>query len=68
MGGKERDVVVLTKLRPFEEWGNFNYKVEIVHPKQGAPNVNNGGAAVQSASVNVGNDPHDNFNFEDLVD
>lgn len=32
MGGKERDIFVMTKLRPFEEWGNYNYKLDVIRP------------------------------------
>ncbi len=33
MGGKERDIFVMTKLRPFEEWGNYNYKLDVIRPQ-----------------------------------
>lgn len=33
MGGKERDILVLTKLRPFDSWGTYEYKVYVQQPK-----------------------------------
>jgi len=31
--GKERDIHVLTKLSPFEDWGNFSYSIEVAKSK-----------------------------------
>jgi hypothetical protein len=32
MQGREKDVIVFTKLRPFEDWGKFDYNVRVIHP------------------------------------
>lgn len=34
MGGNIRDIIVLTKNRPFEDWGDYNYKLDIVRAPQ----------------------------------
>ena len=33
LGGKERDILVLTKLKPFDTWGSYDYQVSVKYPK-----------------------------------
>ncbi|CDW78148.1 ubiquitin carboxyl-terminal hydrolase family protein [Stylonychia lemnae] len=49
MGSKERDIAVFTKLRPFEDWGNYQYYIQVVQPK----NSDGGANAVNHARVGI---------------
>lgn len=69
MGGQQRDAVIFTKLRPFEEWGNYVFKLDIVRPKQiGGSNASE--AKVEGPQMNdQGNNAHGGgYDYDDLVE
>ena len=61
MSGKDKDAIILTKLRPFEDWGKFDFDVYVENPKQ---NMVVAGPVIAGGAIPVGVVGGNNVNFD----